>query len=223
MARFDRLTVLNTILDDGIVPLFHQGDLEIAKHLASALAQGGCRILEFTNRGDYTIEIFSSLTKHAAQAQPDLIIGAGTVEDAPTAALFLAYGANFIVGSTFNEEVARLCNRRKVAYMPGCLTVTEIAVAEEWGVEIVKLFPGEVSGPRFIKAVQGPRPWTRIMPTGGVGPEEQNLREWFVAGAACVGLGSQLIRSEWIKAENFDALRDMAQTTLQRIRTIRGK
>ncbi len=222
MARFDRLTVLNTILQDRLVPLFYHHDPETSQQIAAALAQGGGQVLEFTNRGDFAIEVFSALVKFVAREHPQLIVGVGSVDDAPTAALYLAHGANFVVGPTFNEEVARLCNRRKVAYMPGCSTVTEIARAEEWGAEIVKLFPGTVGGPEFVKAVLGPRPWTRIMPTGGVSPDEDNLRAWFKAGVACVGMGSNLVRNDWVKAGNFDAIRQSLGSALQLIRTIRA-
>jgi 2-dehydro-3-deoxyphosphogluconate aldolase/(4S)-4-hydroxy-2-oxoglutarate aldolase len=223
MARFDRLTVLNTVLQDGLVPLFYHKNVEAAQHVAAALAMGGGHVLEFTNRGDFAIEVFSALVKHCTQAHPDLIIGTGSVEDAPTAALFIAHGSNFIVGPNFNVEVARVCNRRKIPYMPGCGTATEIATAEEWGVEIVKVFPGEtVGGPAFIKAVLGPRPWTRIMPTGGVSPDEKNLRAWFDAGAACVGMGSNLVRKESVQSGDFDAIQQNVQAALNLIRSIRG-
>lgn len=224
MARFDRLTVLNTVLDDGLVPLFYHSDLETAKRVAGALAAGGGRVLEFTNRGDFAIEVFSPLVKHCAQAHPALIIGVGSVEDAPTAAMYIAHGANFVVGPNFNEEVARLCNRRKIAYIPGCGTVNEITRAEEWGAEIVKAFPGTAAGgPGFIKDVRGPRPWSRIMPTGGVSPDEANLRGWFSAGVACVGMGSQLVRNEWVKAGDFDAITETVKRTLALIRQIRAE
>lgn len=223
MARFDRLTVLNTVLADGMVPLFYHADLAVAQRVAGALAEGGGHILEFTNRGDFAIEVFSPLIKHAAQAHPDLIIGVGSVEDAPTAALYIAHGANFIVGPNFNEEIARLCNRRKIPYMPGCGTVNEITRAEEWGVEIVKAFPGSaVGGPGFVKAVLGPRPWTRIMPTGGVSPDEDNLRGWFEAGVACVGMGSKMVRKDLIQTEDYAALTTLVRETLALIDTIRA-
>lgn len=223
MARFDRMMVLNTVLQDGLVPLFYHKNVETAQQVAAALAQAGGHVLEFTNRGDFAIEVFGPLVKHCGQAHPDLIIGTGSVEDAPTAAMFIAHGANFIVGPNFNVEVARLCNRRKIPYMPGCGTATEIGTAEEWGVEIVKIFPGEtVGGPAFVKAVLGPRPWTRIMPTGGVSPDEKNLRAWFEAGAACVGMGSNLVRKEWVQSGDFDAIQQQTKTTLDLIRSIRG-
>lgn len=222
MARFDRLTVLNTILEKGLVPLFYHAETKTAQQIVSAIARGGARVVEFTNRGDFAIEVFSALAKYAAEAQPDLILGVGSVEDAATAALYLARGANFVVGPIFVEEVARLCNRRKVAYMPGCGTVSEIATAEEWGVEIVKVFPGGTLGPEFVKAMLGPRPWTRIMPTGGVSPDEANLRGWFEAGVACVGMGSNLVRQDFIKAGDFDALQSLVRDTLALIQFIRG-
>jgi 2-dehydro-3-deoxyphosphogluconate aldolase/(4S)-4-hydroxy-2-oxoglutarate aldolase len=223
MARFDRLTVYQTMLDGGLVPLFYHADLTVAQQIAHALACGGARVLEFTNRGDFAFEVFGPLLKHCAREHPELIIGVGSVEDAPTAALYLAMGANFVVGPNFNEEVARLCNRRKVPYLPGCGTVSEIAQAEELGVEIVKIFPGEsVGGPDFVKAVRGPRPWTRLMPTGGVTPEEDNLRAWFSAGVACVGMGSNLVRKAWVEAGQFAEIEALTRTTLERIRAIRG-
>ncbi len=224
MARFDRLTVYNTLMGDGMLPLFYNPDAEKVKAVAGALARGGCRALEFTNRGDGAINVFAELAAHLPKSHPEMILGVGSVEDAPTAALYLAHGANFVVGPNFNADVARLCNRRKVAYLPGCATVTEIATAEEWGVEIVKLFPADaIDGPAFVKAVLGPRPWTRVMPTGGVSPDEANLRKWFTAGVACVGMGSKLVRDEWLKSGDYGALEQAALEALSLVRAVRAK
>ena len=223
MARFDRLTVYNTLINNGMVPLFYHADVEVAKQIVAALSKGGSRVLEFTNRGDFAIEGFSALIKHCAVHQPEMIIGVGSVEDAGTAALFAAHGAEFVVGPTFNADLARFCNRRKLAYIPGCGSLNEIATAEEWGAEIVKAFPGSaVGGPGFVQAVLAPRPWSKIMPTGGVTPEEDNLKSWFNAGVACVGMGSQLIRSDWIKQGKFDEIEKLTRETLARINAIRG-
>ena len=125
----------------------------------------------------------------AGRRQNDVILGVGSVPDAPTAALFIASGANFIVSPSLNPEVARLCNRRKIPYLPGCLTPTEIATAEELGVEICKIFPGNVGGPEFISAVMAPCPWTRLLPTGGVDATEESVNAWIKAGAGCGGHG----------------------------------
>ncbi len=223
MARFDRLTVYNSLIHSGILPLFYHSDISVAKQVTAALVKGGCTVLEFTNRGDFAIQVFSEIAQEAVKAHPDLVIGVGSIEDAPTAALFIAHGANFIVGPNFNPEIARLCNRRKIAYIPGCGSVTEIGEAEEMGVEFVKLFPADaLNGQAFIKAVLGPRPWTRIMPTGGVSPDVDNLRSWFDAGATCVGLGSKLIRNEWIKSGDYAAISDLTTTTLANVDLVRG-
>ena len=224
MARFARLSVYNTLIEDGLASLFYHQDVEIAVRIVGTLAEGGSRVIEFTNRGDFALEVFAALVRYAAAHYPDVILGVGTVEDAPTAALYLAHGANFIVAPNFSEDVARLCNRRKVGYIPGCGTVTEISTAEEWGAEIVKLFPGEsVGGPDFVKAVLAPRPFSRLMPSGGVTADESNLSTWFKAGVACVGMGSQLVRRDWVQSGSFDAIRDQTRATLDTIKRIRAQ
>jgi 2-dehydro-3-deoxyphosphogluconate aldolase/(4S)-4-hydroxy-2-oxoglutarate aldolase len=203
MARFSRLEVLNTAIDLGLVPVFYHPDLAVAKEIVAACRAGGARVVEFTNRGDFAFQVFAELAHHL----PDVILGVGTVVDAPTAALYLSAGANFVVGPILNPDIARLCNRRKVAYMPGCGSATEISQAEELGAEIVKVFPGSaVGGPGFVKAVMAPSPWTRIMPTGGVDATEESIRAWFGAGAACVGIGSKLITKELVAAGDFGAI-----------------
>ena len=169
MARFSRLEVLNAMVETGLVPVFYHSDVEVAKKVIEACAAGGARCIEFTNRGDFAPFVFKEVSEYLAKANPKVILGVGSVVDAPTAALYIASGANFVVGPILNPEVARLCNRRKIAYSPGCGTASEIAQAEELGVEIVKIFPGGlVGGPEFVKSVMAPCPWTRIMPTGGV-------------------------------------------------------
>lgn len=221
MARFDRLHVYNTVVRTGMVPLYYHPEVDVACKIASALYEGGCQLLEFTNRGDCAYDVFRALLQHVRQECPSMILGMGSIEDAPTAALFLASGADFIVGPTFSEEVARLCNRRKIAYIPGCSTVNEIANAEEWGAEIVKVFPGEaVGGPSFVKSLLGPRPWSTVMVTGGVKTSEDNLRAWFEAGAAAVGLGSGLIRQDTVDNGALDQLTAETVTVTQIIRTL---
>jgi 2-dehydro-3-deoxyphosphogluconate aldolase/(4S)-4-hydroxy-2-oxoglutarate aldolase len=203
MARFSRLEVLTTAIDLGLVPVFYHPDLAVAKEIVAACRAGGARVVEFTNRGDFAFQVFAELAHHL----PDVILGVGTVVDAPTAALYLSAGANFVVGPILNPDIARLCNRHKVAYMPGCGSATEISQAEELGAEIVKVFPGSaVGGPGFVKAVMAPSPWTRIMPTGGVDATEESIRAWFGAGAACVGIGSKLITKELVAAGDFGAI-----------------
>jgi 2-dehydro-3-deoxyphosphogluconate aldolase/(4S)-4-hydroxy-2-oxoglutarate aldolase len=223
MARFSRLEVLNAIIDTGLVPVFYHADVEVAKKVVKACAEGGARVVEFTNRGDLAPEVFKELARYGQQEVPGIILGVGSVIDAPTAALYIAYGANFVVGPILSEAVARLCNRRKVAYSPGCSSATEISYAEELGVEIVKIFPGDsVGGPGFVKSVLAPCPWTRIMPTGGVSATEESIKAWFEAGVASVGMGSNLIRKEWVVAGNWAEITATTRQVLQWIRDARG-
>ncbi len=223
MARFRRLDVLNRMTETGLVPVFYSADLEKAKQVAAACVEGGCGILEFTNRGDHAWEVFSALERYCAAALPDLMLGVGSVVDPATAALYINCGAAFVVGPVFNPDVARVCNRRKVAYSPGCGSASEISAAEEMGCEICKIFPGaSVGGPEFVQAVLGPCPWTLLMPTGGVECTEESLRAWFRAGVACVGMGSNLITKELLGKEDYKGLAARIAQTLALIRRIRG-
>jgi 2-dehydro-3-deoxyphosphogluconate aldolase/(4S)-4-hydroxy-2-oxoglutarate aldolase len=212
------------MIDLGLIPVFYHKDVEVAKQIVAACAAGGARVIEFTNRGDFAPEVFKELSRHMSQVHPDIILGVGSVIDEPTAALYIAYGANFVVGPILNEAVARLCNRRKVAYMPGCGSASEISQAEELGVEIVKIFPGgSVGGAGFVKAVLGPCPWTRIMPTGGVDTTQESIKAWFEAGVACVGIGSKLIRKDWVAAGDWAEITTKTRQVLQWIREARGR
>jgi 2-dehydro-3-deoxyphosphogluconate aldolase/(4S)-4-hydroxy-2-oxoglutarate aldolase len=204
------------------VPVFYQADVEVAKKIVIACAAGGANLVEFTNRGDFAPQVFLELTQHFAQADPRIILGVGSVIDAPTAALYIAYGANFVVGPSLNPEIARLCNRRKIPYSPGCGSASEIAQAEELGVEIVKIFPGSsVGGPGFVKSILGPSPWTRIMPTGGVDAAEESIKGWFAAGVVCVGMGSKLITKDLVAAGDFETISKKVAQVLAWIREAR--
>ena len=223
MARFSRLDVLNTVVELGLVPVFYNPDLEVSKRIVAACSAGGARVVEFTNRGDFAFQVFAGLAEHLAGAEADVILGVGSVIDAPTAALYISAGANFVVGPVLNPEVARICNRRKVAYMPGCGSASEISQAEELGVEIVKVFPGQaVGGPGFVRSILAPCPWARIMPTGGVDATEESIRAWFEAGVACVGMGSRLITKDLVAAGDFDGISRNAAQVLAWIRDVRG-
>ena len=211
-----RLEWYGTVLASGLVPLFYHGDPEVAGAVARALVDGGAAAVEFTNRGSGALRVFQELAE-----QPILwdaaSLGVGSVIDAPTAALFIAAGARFVVSPSFNTEVARLCNRRKIPYLPGCATPTEISTAEEWGAEIVKVFPGKMGGPAFIKDLLGPMPWARLMPTGGVRLSAESLGEWFAAGACCVGMGSDLVRADLVAAGDYAAITGNVRTALDLI------
>ena len=224
MARFSRVQVWSKMEELGLVPLFYNGDVEASIKTIEALSVGGARVIEFTNRGDRAFQVFGELIKHFEKADPKVILGVGSVLDIGTAALYINLGANLIVGSVTNPEVAKLCNRRKVPYCPGCGTASEVSEAEELGVEIVKVFPGsQLGGPGFVKAIKGPCPWAKIMPTGGVSASYENLKGWFDAGVTCVGMGSQLVRSDLIKSGDWEGLTALTQQCLTWIRQARGQ
>jgi 2-dehydro-3-deoxyphosphogluconate aldolase / (4S)-4-hydroxy-2-oxoglutarate aldolase len=207
MARFTRIDVVLEMRETGIIPVFYHKDPEICRNVIKACYDGGIRVFEFTNRGDYAHELFSDLNKWAGTEAPEMIMGAGSVVDAGTASLYIQLGANFIVSPVLNPEMAKVCNRRKILWSPGCGTLSEINYAEELGAEIVKIFPGSsVGGPDFVKAIKGPCPWTSIMPTGGVEPTVENLKEWFEAGVTCVGIGSNLITKEIVQKKDWVTL-----------------
>ena len=221
MAQFSRIEVVQQMKESGMVPLFYHSDSEVAKAVLKACYDGGARLMEFTSRGDFAIEIFTDLIKYALAELPGMILGVGSVTDAAAASQYMLAGANFVVTPVFRKDIALVCNRRKVLWSPGCGSLTEIANAEEWGCELVKLFPGSIYGPGFVKAIKGPQPWTSIMPTGGVSTEEENLRGWFDAGVTCVGMGSKLISKEILANKDYHALETEVRSVLELIRRIR--
>ena len=222
MARFTKLEVLQTFTQAGIVPVFYNSDVEVAKQVVKACYEGGVRAFEFTNRGDFAHEIFAQLSRFVAKECPEMVLGVGSVVDAPTAALYIQLGANFVVGPLFNAEVARLCNRRCIPYTPGCGSVTEIGAAQEAGCDLVKIFPaGNVGGPSFVKNVLAPMPWSMIMATGAVEPEADNLSAWFKAGVTVVGMGSKLFPKEVIASKQWGAIADKCREALAYIAAAR--
>lgn len=222
MAKFSRIEVLLKMKDTGIVPLFYHADIELAKNVLKACYCGGARILEFTNRGDMAHEVFAELIRYSNQELPEMALGVGSVTDQGTASLYMQMGANFVVTPVLREDIALVCNRRKVLWSPGCGSLSEICRAEELGCELVKLFPGGTYGPGFVKAIRGPQPWTTIMPTGGVEPTMENLKGWFDAGVFCVGMGSKLITREILNNRDFSKLEEWVRNALKMVQQIRG-
>ncbi|MDR1171312.1 MAG: bifunctional 4-hydroxy-2-oxoglutarate aldolase/2-dehydro-3-deoxy-phosphogluconate aldolase, partial [Bacteroidales bacterium] len=205
-----------------MIPVFYHSQVETARHVLKACYDGGVRVFEFTNRGDFAHEVFAELNKWAAKELPEMILGAGSVVDAGTASLYIQLGANFVVSPVLKEDIALVCNRRKIAWSPGCGSLNDISRAEELGAEIVKIFPGlSVGGPQFVAAVKGPCPWSSLMPTGGVEPAEENLKAWFEAGVACVGMGSNLFPKAVIAAGDWVKITDLCRNALAIIRKVR--
>lgn len=207
MAKFSRLKVYQTMEETGVIPIFHHSDIEVVKQVVRACYKGGIKLFEFTNRGDFAYEVFAELVKWADNECPEMILGIGSIVDAPTASLYIQLGANFIVGPLLNPDISKVCNRRQIAYSPGCATTTEIGLAQELGAEVVKIFPGgNIGGPSFVKNIKGPMPWSKIMVTGGVEPTKESLKAWFSAGATCVGIGSNLFPKDVLENSDWDKI-----------------
>jgi 2-dehydro-3-deoxyphosphogluconate aldolase / (4S)-4-hydroxy-2-oxoglutarate aldolase len=218
MSRYTRIETLNAMYETGLCVVFYHPDPEIVVNVVSACAEGGARLVELTNRGDSAYKVFEAMEEHCACSLPEMITGVGSIVDGGTASLYINSGANFIVGPVLNSEVARVCNRRKIPYSPGCGTVSEISQAEELGCEIIKVFPGgQVGGPAFVKAVKGPCPWTALMPTGGVDITEQSLREWYEAGIVCAGIGSKLVTKDLLKNKDYKGITENVSRTIRTI------
>ncbi|MDR2765819.1 MAG: bifunctional 4-hydroxy-2-oxoglutarate aldolase/2-dehydro-3-deoxy-phosphogluconate aldolase [Tannerella sp.] len=218
MAQFTKLQTLETMVQTGMIPVYYHPDTETAQHAVKACYDGGIRVFEFTNRGDFAQDVFAEVIRFAARECPELIIGIGSVVDAGTAALYLQTGANFVVGPLFNPDVAKVCNRRLTPYIPGCGSVSEIGFAQEAGCDMCKIFPaGSVGGASFVKNVRAPMPWTMIMATGAVEPTEENLAAWFKAGVTCVGMGSLLFPKEAVSAGDWKTITELCKNALSYI------
>ena len=224
MAAKDRMAVLNAIYEQSVIPVFYHPDAEVCKQVIQACADGGAKCVEFTNRGDFAAHVFYEVTRHFAKADPSVIMGVGSIVDAPTAGIYIANGAKFVVSPLTNVETAKLCNRRGIPYSPGCGSATEIGDAQELGCEIIKVFPGStVGGPEFVKNVLGPMPWTRIMPTGGVEPTEESLRKWFGAGIVACGIGSNMITKKLLDAGDYKGIEANVRKVLELVKTIKAE
>jgi len=223
MPKFLKHEVVGKILDIGLLPVFYNDEAKVAKRIVQACADGGAMVIEFTNRGDFAYEVFSELSKWSQKESPDVILGAGTIIEPATAGIYINSGANFIVGPVFNPDVAKICNRRKVPYIPGCMTPSEISNAEETGVDIVKVFPGKTVGPSFIKAVLGPCPWSKLMPSGGVEITQENISGWIKSGASALNIGSNLIKKDLVKTNDYNGIKKLVEQCIIWINEARKK
>lgn len=220
MASFTKSQVLKAAEESGMIPVFYNPDIETSKQVLKACYDGGVRVFEFTNRGEGADKVFKALAEYAAQL-PGLILGAGSISFAKDARRFIKLGANFIVGPQFNPCVTPWCRLAGVPYMPGCGTVSEVGRAQRAGCEICKVFPGDVLGPSFVKALRAPMPWSKLMVTGGVKPSEENLSAWFKAGVTCVGMGSNLFPKDAIASGDWSRITELCRTTFEIIKNVR--
>jgi len=223
MARFTKIQVLSTMSATGVVPIFYHNDIETAKNVAKACYKGGMQVFEFTNRGEFAHEVFSELSKFINKECPELILGIGSIVDAPTASIYIQLGANFIVSPLFNPDIVRIANRRLIPYIPGCGSVSEVGLAQEAGCDLCKIFPGDLLGVNFVKSIKAPMPWSSLMVTSGVRPEKDNLKSWFNAGATCVGIGSNLFPREIIASREWDKISKICNDTLEIVSWIKNR
>jgi 2-dehydro-3-deoxyphosphogluconate aldolase / (4S)-4-hydroxy-2-oxoglutarate aldolase len=221
VARFSRLDTVLITLRTGLIPVVPTADASTTIGIVDALADGGVRVVELTNRGDGAVEVFAAVEAHCRARRPDVIVGIGSVFDAGTASQYLNLGASFVVSPFLVDDVAVTCNRRMTAYMPGAATPGEVMRAEELGAEIVKVFPARTLGPSFVADVLAPCPWSRLMPTGGIAPTREAMTPWLEAGAACLGLGSQLVPSAEVAASRWEDLSARAGAAIELIEQCR--
>jgi 2-dehydro-3-deoxyphosphogluconate aldolase/(4S)-4-hydroxy-2-oxoglutarate aldolase len=224
MSKLSKSDVVNRIIDSGMIPVFNHPDVAVCKSVLKACYDGGLRVFEFTNRSEGAYEVFAELKKYTSSELPDMLLGAGSIIEAETTQKFVDAGADFIVSPAMVEDMAVICNQNEIAWSPGCGTVTEVVKAHNLGSDLIKLFPGsQVGGPGFVRAVLAPLPFLNLMPTGGVSPDRENLLAWFDAGVACVGMGSKLLRKEWILQGEYDKISQLVADTLSLINEIRNR
>ena len=219
--EFNKDQIFSAMVRTGLVPVFYNPDPETSKAVLKACFDGGVRLFEFADRGPCAKEVFKCLAEFVPGNLPELILGAGTVMDRSAAEFFLDNGAQFIVSPIFNPEVASLCNEKGIPYMPGCGTVTEVWNAQQAGCEICKIFPGDVLGPAFVKGLLAPMPWSKVMVTGGVKPEKENLQAWFKAGAMCVGMGGNLFPKDAMASKDWARITALCRESIDIIAEIK--
>jgi 2-dehydro-3-deoxyphosphogluconate aldolase/(4S)-4-hydroxy-2-oxoglutarate aldolase len=215
--------VSDLIIEQGIVPLYFHPDAEESVKILKALYAAGSRVIEYTNRGENAVNNFLQLRKVADKELPGLQLGVGTIRNKIEATEFINEGANFIVCPGVIEGVAKLAETNNLLWIPGCLTATEIILADELGAQLVKLFPGSLLGPSYLKAMKEIFPDLLFMPTGGVETTEENLNGWFNSGASAVGLGSKLISKDLVEAKDYQAIESLTQQTLEIVQKIKGR
>ncbi len=217
---FSSESIHQAMRSSGMIPVFYNADVTIAKAVLDAAYKGGVRVFEFTNRGENAFQVFTQLIKHAGQ-YPDLMLGIGTIMNAEVTQKYIGAGAHFIVSPILKAEMAAVCHKENILWVPGCATLTEIVTAKDLGAKVIKIFPGSVLGPGFVSSIMPVVPGLQLMPTGGVEPTEANLSAWFKAGVICVGMGSQLFTKEIIETKNWTQLQQNVSDALAIIKMIR--
>ena len=219
---FNKDQILNKVLEQGMVPLFYHDDPVICSDITTSLYNGGLRILEFTNRGPRAISNFKVLRQLINDQLPGMILGIGTIKTEKDAAVFIEAGADFIISPIVNTGIATLTHAAGLLWVPGCLTPTEIAVAEANGAKLVKIFPGSLVGPSYISAIKDIFPDLFFMPTGGVDITRDGISSWFKAGVVAVGMGSKLITKDLLQQKAFNDLSTASAEALAIVQSVKN-
>lgn len=211
--------LISQIKNEGMLPLFYHDDVTVCENVLQALYNGGVRCVEFTNRGVHALPNFKHLVS-LKTTMPGLILGIGTIKTPQDATSFIEAGADFLISPCFDASVADVAYMHKVLWIPGCMTPTEIHVAQKSGATLIKLFPGNVLGPGFVEAIKTLFTGVDFLVTGGVEPTEQNIGAWFKAGVLGVGLGSKLITKDVLANKNYTQLEIQTKELVQLIKKI---
>ena len=203
MAKFSKQEVLHIMETNKFIPLFYNADLDLCKRILKVCYDGGVRVFEYTNRGAEAKGNFVEMLKYANECMPELVLGIGTILTVEDCIYYIETGANFVVTPNFGPKVGDVCIANNIPWIPGCMTPTEIYNAHSAGADAIKLFPGDVLSPAYVKAVRGPMPFVKLMITGGVMPTIDSVSQWLNAGALCVGLGSHLFAKDILESGNL--------------------
>lgn len=215
-----RTAIIKALKEQAMLPLYYHPEAEVCVALMQHLYNAGVRLIEFTNRGDHALANFKEM-KAAAESLEGLYIGIGTIKDEYAAESFIEAGADFLISPALAENVYDAAYSNKVLWIPGCMTPTEILKAESMGINLVKLFPGNVLGPGYVSAIKDLFPGMMFMPTGGVETTKENLSEWFASGVVAVGMGSKLITKKLLEEKNYQAIQSSAAEVLATIQSLK--
>ncbi|MEO5942029.1 MAG: bifunctional 4-hydroxy-2-oxoglutarate aldolase/2-dehydro-3-deoxy-phosphogluconate aldolase [Ferruginibacter sp.] len=215
-----RDAIILKLKEQRLMPLYFHADETVSIEVMKALYDSGVRLIEYTNRGEAALKNFTAMKVVAEKNYPDLFLGAGTIKDEKAAEQFIEAGADFLISPALAEDVYDIAYSNKILWIPGCMTPTEILKAEQFGLALVKLFPGNILGPGYVQAIKDLFPAMSFMPTGGVDTTEENLKEWFAAGVCAVGMGSKLISKEIMQQKNYIEITTQAAQILNKIKAI---
>ncbi|SRR5260221_3128688 len=212
--------VLNCILTQGMLPLFFYEDAEVSLQIVRTLYKAGIRVLEYTNRGKQALENFKVIKKAQQKEMPDLLLGIGTIKNVSEAEAFIDSGADFIVSPIINPEVAKIASKYKLLWIPGCMTPSEIYLAQKNGADLIKIFPANILGPTFISSIKELFPGQLFIPTGGVELNAENISAWFHAGVCAVGMGSKLISKDVLEKKLYDQLYEDTVSAIDLVQSV---